>query len=430
MRVSVIGCGKLGTPVAIAFTEEHRVLGHDTNPDLMSLRPYEQREGGYNGLDFQQLFEDSVNDGYLRFAQLEECVQQSEIVFVAVQTPHKPELDGTRRLTSERADFDYSFLKDAVGKIARAAKLCTHKPILAIISTVLPGTIRREILPLVGKEMGGVVYCPFFAAMGTVVRDVLDPEFVLFGHGGPDSYSQVNAVGKVMEFFKILCPDAPQVTMSFESAELAKVAYNLYISRKLEYINSLTEIAHNIPNCEIGEVSNILSLAHRRLLSPAYLKPGGCEGGACHPRDAIAMSWLANDLDLSSDPFGAVMMSREAHVEWLVGLICSKSKEHQLPVLILGKAFKADSNITAGSYALLLANVLADWGVLFIHHDPLVDGSMSWGEAVNGPYVAFIATKHKVFAGYKFAPGSVVLDPHHMIKPQEGVEVIRIGEGK
>lgn len=578
MRAALCGLGKLGLPVAVAFTEEHRVLGHDVNPELMKLRPYEQREEGFNGHTFQELFEESVEGGFLRFASLEECVQQSEIIFVAVQTPHKPELDGTHRLTDERADFDYAFLKDAVGKVARIAKLSTHRPVLAIISTVLPGTVRREVLPLVDGILP-VVYCPFFAAMGTVVRDVLDPEFILLG--GED----ITAKGVAQTFFKSLCPDAPQVSMSFESAELTKVAYNLYISRKLEYINILTEVAHGIPGCDVQDVSNVLSLSHRRLLSPAYLKPGGAEGGACltgdtpvstpkgllpirylaeefgrfdvfslpvkdgsnhlgkdaerrqavnirktrtdqrivrvlfddgkhidctpdhrflvargqhvsmypvgdgdteawdlipgqsvvalwgertvpvkvmsvsllrgrhdvyclevpetgwffangilvhncHPRDAIAMSWLADELLLSSNPFEVVMESREHHVRWLAGVICQKSKEHRLPICILGKSFKADSSITAGSYALLLANILTDWGVEFYHHDPLVDDLAKGTTRFDDPWVVFVATRHEVFAKYKFAPGSVVLDPHRFINPQDGVEVIRIGEGK
>ena len=103
-------------------------------------------------------------------------------IFVAVQTPHEPQYGGAVRLPADRKDFDYMHLKQAITELEKALyPIEEHRePVIAVISTVLPGTMRREILPLMlkGREF---VYCPFFAAMGTVVEDVLDPEFVILG---------------------------------------------------------------------------------------------------------------------------------------------------------------------------------------------------------------------------------------------------------
>ena len=96
-----------------------------------------------------------------------------------------------------------------------------------------------------------------------------------------------------------------------ENAEAIKVAYNTYISMKIAYANTWMEICHKIPGTDVDQVTGALELATTRIMSPKYLTGGMGDGGGCHPRDNIALSWLARELDLSYDFFEHLMIARE-----------------------------------------------------------------------------------------------------------------------
>lgn len=113
-----------------------------------------------------------------------ELVKNSEIIFVPIQTPHHEKYEGVTRIPEERADFDYSFLKEGIKNLSQEIEEQKKNKIVIIISTVLPGTIRAEIKPLL-KRHTKLVYNPFFIAMGSTMRDFLEPEFILFGRDDP-----------------------------------------------------------------------------------------------------------------------------------------------------------------------------------------------------------------------------------------------------
>src|SRR5262249_6729878 len=158
-----------------------------------------------------------------------------------------------------------------------------------------PGTIRREIFPLVGEHVK-LCYNPFFIAMGTTIRDFLDPEFVLFGMRDPEAAERARALYSTLH-------DRPVYETSIENAELIKVSYNTYITMKIAFANTLMEICHKIEGCDVDQVTGGLALGTQRLLSPRYLGGGMGDGGGCHPRDNIALSWLSRELGLSYDWF-------------------------------------------------------------------------------------------------------------------------------
>lgn len=420
MKLAMIGLGKLGLPVAVALGQKHEVVGFDVNPDLMRKRKYEHRELGPELQDDFQYYFDKAN---LSFApSVEKAIEGAEIIFVAVQTPHSPMYEGITRLPESREDFNYSHLVSAIRTLAPHVK---PEQTVAVISTVLPGTMRREMLPIIGDRCR-FVYNPFFIAMGTVMRDFMNPEFVLLGID-----SSVASLGAVLylyhHFYDPL--DVPIRCMSVESAELTKVAYNLFITTKIAYANTLMEICHKMPGCNVDDVTNTLALATDRIVSPKYLKGGMGDGGACHGRDAIAMSWLARKLRLRHDPFESVMRAREKQTEWFVEIIGHQAEYNALPIVILGKAFKANTAITTGSPALLLAELLKERRFTFSIYDPHVDGIHKTPNDF-GRAVFFIAAKHDYFQGWQFPEGSIVIDPWRYIPEQDGVKLVPLGVGK
>jgi len=404
MKVGIIGLGKLGLPVAVAMahTGEHDVMGYDIDESRMTHEPQTYQERGLTTPHFN----DDLCTSPIHFGSLESVVDHSEILFVAVQTPHNPKYEGITKIPAKRVDFDYDYLKSAVSSIASVIKKDT---IVVIISTVLPGTVEREIKPLLNRNIK-LVYNPFFIAMGTVIPDFLHPEFILLGSDDPVSRDRVESFyGTLMK--------SRACKMSIASAELTKVAYNTFISSKLSFVNTLLEIAHKSPGVNVDEVTNALCQATDRLISPKYMIAGMGDGGGCHPRDNIALSWLSRELDLKYDFFEAIMMSREKQAEWLADLM----KEHKMPKCILGYSFKVETNITTGSHALLVKEFLDDVKLI----DPHVDGNQ---QLPYNPHVFLIGMNHPEFAKWKYPSGSVIIDPWRYIPDMDNCFVIRLGE--
>ena len=208
---------------------------------------------------------------------------------------------------------------------------------------------------------------------------------------------------------------------AIKNAELVKVSYNTFIGMKITFVNTLMEICHKT-GCNVDQVTDALKMANDRLISPKYLTAGMGDGGGCHPRDNIAMSWLANKLNLSHNFFDDLMMSREHQTDWLADLIEGAAPNGN--VYILGKSFKPETNITTGSPAILLHNLLKERGRHdVVCYDPHVDEHPpSFGQ---GLY--FVATQHREFLEFEFPEGSVVLDPWRYIPEKENLKIIRIG---
>lgn len=422
--IGVVGLGKLGTPVALAMSlMGHRIIGYDVDVRRMQKEHFPEREVGPNGeSSIGQLLAESE----LAFDSMEEVVRRSEIIFVAVQTPHDERFEGTTRLPEDRADFNYSYLKAAVSALSAEVEKQGQEKIVVVISTVLPGTIRREIMPLL-SPLVKFCYNPFFIAMGTTIPNFLDPEFVLFGC---DDHSDAE---RVKEFYRTM-HQKPFLEMSIENAELTKVAYNTFVSMKICYVNTLMEICHKTPGCDVDVVTAALKMATDRLISTKYLAAGMGDGGGCHPRDNIAMSWLARKLSLSYDWFENLMLCRQDQTEWLAELAINESLNGRWkPIIVLGKAFKPETNLTVGSPATLLVNLIREkfYRVPMhdvIHWDPRVDLNSGVPDWIPAVYV--IATKHPEFSETKFPKGSVVIDPFRYIPPQEGVKIISVGRGE
>lgn len=422
----MIGLGKLGLPCAVAMSMRgHDVMGVDLDANRMTKNPQPYLEAGPDGTGD---FNDHLAASRVRFGQLQEVVDHAEILFIAVQTPHDPLYEGVTRLPEERVDFDYRYLMAAVadtsmaiGNKARRLGTKMRETVVVIISTVLPGTMREKIRPLCNHWMR-LCYNPYFIAMGTTMRDFLNPEFVLFGT--PDGVA--TEIGQ-MFYEQVYHPrEVPFVATSVENAELIKVAYNTFIGMKISFANTLMEICHKSPGCNVDEVTDALKLGGVRLISPAYLSGGMGDGGGCHPRDNIALSWLSRKLNLSYDWFENLMLQRERSTEWLAHLVAEQHQMEKLPVVILGTAFKPGTNLEVGSPALLLKNILEhDYDIEVETWDPYVD------EATFSPKraVYFIGTKHPCWQTVEFPAKSVVIDPWRYIEPQLGVRRIPIGVG-
>jgi UDPglucose 6-dehydrogenase len=412
-NVGWVGLGKLGLPCALALGNkgEHHIYGYDVVPDIAERvnrsAPYEA------GLD------DLSRDCLTVVDSLADVVSHSDIVFCAVQTPHDPLYGGEIPMPDDTKDFNYSYLEECVRNVSREAT-AQHKNItLVVISTVLPGTMDRHVRAHLGDYVT-LVYNPFFIAMGTTVHDYTHPEFVLIGVDKPEDADTIKSIYRTVH-------DRDFQIMSIQSAELTKVAYNCFISMKVVFGNTVMEICEK-SGADCDQVIDALSKATDRVISPSYMRGGMGDGGSCHPRDNIAMSWLAQDKSLSADPFMFVSKAREDQAQWIAQIVLESVRSTSLRVVMLGKAYKPGSNLSNGSPALLVAHYLEQSGQSVLHYDAHVDdieGSpdIKWSE----PAIFVIGTKHSEYSQFIFSKGSIVIDPFGYIPDQLGVQVRRLG---
>ena len=419
MNIGFLGLGKLGLPVALAIEEKgHRVIGTDINET--TLRNIRFKTLNYKEKGAEELLKNSK----LELKNISEIVSESDIIFVPIQTPHEEKYEGITRIPDDRKDFNYEYLINGIKELNEEIEKQGKDKTVVIISTVLPGTITKHIKPILGKHLK-LCYNPFFIAMGTTIDDFLNSEIILFG------VDDESAAKKAEEFYRTITL-SPFFKTTIENAELIKVVYNTFISTKISMINTIMETCHHLPNTDVDEVSRALSMCTTRIISDKYLYGGMGDGGGCHPRDNIALSYLAKQLNLSYNWYDNIMKQREKQTEWLASLIIQYKGE--LPINILGKCFKPETNLTLGSPSILLKNILEEKGFNVFMWDPWVDKenvnnvieNREWNTK---PQLYFIGTKHDVWNHFNFKPGDCVIDPFRYLKLPEGVQYIPIGIG-
>lgn len=414
-NIGFIGLGKLGLPVALAIENRgYKVIGYDIDPkikDYLNSRVIPYQEEGVSEL---------LRHTNISLKTIYDVVQDSEIVFIAVQTPHDPGYEGITKLPKDRVDFDYSYLKKAVKDVAMAANDLQKKIILVVISTVLPGTTDREIKPFLNKYTK-FVYNPFLIAMGTTRSDFEKPEMIILGGDNK------KALDHLEEFYKTI-NNSPVFRTSVAHAEAVKVLYNTFISTKIAFANTIGMLSHKM-DLNADEIMRGLFMGKQRIISTKYLLAGMGDGGGCHPRDGIALSWLSKKLELPFDWFENIMIQREKHIEWLADLVEEHARKKDTnQVVLCGVAYKKNINLTIGSSALLLKDMLTDRGFKVYEWDPYVypDQKRSSLRSLN-KRLFFIGTDHDEFKDLKFNPNSIVIDVWGIIKPQEGCQVICVG---
>lgn len=426
MRIGFIGLGKLGLPCAVATAAKgHFVLGYDVNPAINSSRhPREllyTQEADETGKGTIQAMLDATT---LRIVDsLEDIVSQSELIFIAVQTPHQSQYEGHVPIPDTREDFNYDYLVSSVKALSDTLDHMNAKRIVTIISTVLPGTLRKYVFPVLSKNIS-LCYNPYFIAMGSVVYDFYNPEFILLGHVDDE------AEQRVLQFYATITA-AEVFSTTLENAEMIKVSYNTYITTKIVMANNIMEMCHHLPNTNVDVVMAALKKGTRRLVSTSYLNGGMGDGGGCHPRDNIAMSWLSNRLGLENNYYDFIMKKREKQTEFLANLIIQEVNKNKITteksksICILGTAFKPNTNIETGSPAVLLKNLLLAKGYKVDTFDPHLELTKNWSCDDNCIY--FIGCRHDVFQEYEFNDSCIVIDPHRYISKEKCKNIIQVG---
>lgn len=391
MNVGFIGIGKLGMPCAEAIASKgHTVTGYDISSKTSNLI--------------------TVVDS------IKLCVKNADIVFIAVPTPHDPAYDGrvpTAHLTPK--DFNYDIVKEC---LLEANKHMNKNQLLVLISTVLPGTVRREFISLVSNTR--FVYNPYLIAMGSVAWDMVNPEMIMIG---TEDGSETGDAKQLVDFYKTIMENNPRYVIgTWDECECIKVFYNTFISAKIGLINMIQDVAVKQGNINVDVVTDALAKSTMRIMGPQYMTAGMGDGGGCHPRDNIALRYMAQELNLGYDLFDAIMTAREIQAENLAKELVKHAKANRMSIFIHGKAYKPGVEYCDGSYSLLVGHYCEQLGCKPTYIDPLT------GDNIKGMYgVVLLAHNRKVTYEYRgfedqqslycnIEKGSIVIDPWRTFK--------------
>jgi UDPglucose 6-dehydrogenase len=374
MKVGFIGVGKLGKDAAEVMANHHDVIGYD----VVKVKP----------------------SNFMMVDSIGEACKDREIIFIAVPTPHDPLYDG-RYPTSHlpNKDFDYSIVKQVISEVN---KHTAKNQLVVLISTVLPGTIRREFIPLC--ENFRFIYNPYLIAMGTVKFDMVNPEMIIIG---TEDGSLTGDAKLLIDFYDSLVTKTTRCEVgTWDEAEAIKIFYNTFISTKVALVNMIQDVAEKNGNMNVDIVTGALERSTQRILGPAYMKAGMGDGGGCHPRDNIALRYMSEKLGLGYDLFDSIMEAREVQAKNMATRLVELSKEYDLPIIILGKSYKPDVDYLDGSSSILVSHYINELGVQ-------VDFD------VENPKIGIYLLAHfNKFHEYPFPKGSIIVDPWRSYKSE------------
>jgi UDPglucose 6-dehydrogenase len=277
------------------------------------------------------------------------------------------------------------------------------------------------------------IYNPYLIAMGSVKWDMINPECLIIGTEDGDTTGDADLL---VNFYKPLMENNPRINIgTWDEAEAIKVFYNTFISAKIALVNMIQDVAERNGNINVDVVTDALKAATQRITGPRYLTAGLGDGGACHPRDNIALRYLSDKLELGYDVFHAIMNSRDIQAKNMGDKLISLAKEHNLPVVIHGRAYKPYVEYTIGSYSELVGHYVEQSDVPLLYADPLT------GDHVDDDVVAVVLLAHNAGVTYfntgvtiksdgfyyKLGKGSIILDPWRTTPSLPDYTVIHYG---
>ena len=401
--VGFVGIGKLGLACAEVMAQTYDVTGYDIYP--------------------------RTSDKIAISDTLEGAVKDKDVIFVAVQTPHDPIYDGSQPITHlPNKDFDYTIVNQVLADINQYV---TQDQLVVLISTVLPGTTRRELRKHITNAR--FIYNPYLIAMGSVAWDMVNPDMIIIG---TEDGSVTGDAKLLTDFYAPLMQNNPHIAIgTWDEAEAIKIFYNTFISTKVGLVNMIQDVAMKSGNIDVDIVTDALCASTMRIISTKYMTAGMGDAGPCHPRDNIALRWLAEHLDLGYDIFNTVMHAREIQAKNLAVYLSDLQELTDLPIVIHGKAYKPDVDLLDGSYSLLIGSYLTEMGAKYTYSDPLTGDIVADGTTA----IVLLAHNRTITYGYtgkmpeqqlyyRLGLSSIVVDPWRKFKTDtKSIKVLHYG---
>lgn len=356
LRFSVIGLGKLGAPLAAVMASKgFPVIGVDLNADFVQAlndgrAPVEEPR-------LQELI-DANRARLSATTDVTSAIHGSDVTFIIVPTPSNS--DGW---------FSNRHLLAALADVGDALRSKSGYHLVVITSTVMPGSTDGELRAVLehhsGRTVGaelGLCYNPEFIALGSVVRNMLAPDFILIGESDPKAGELLAGI------YKKSCDNDPQIKrMNFVNAELTKISVNSYVTTKISYANMLAGLCERLPCADVDVVTDAIGADSR--IGRKYLQGAIGYGGPCFPRDNVAFAALARKMGARADLAEATQALNQHQIDRIAGII-DRHVGTGRRVAVLGLSYKPDTGVVEESQGLMLADHLARNRCEVLVYDP------------------------------------------------------------
>jgi UDPglucose 6-dehydrogenase len=357
MHISVVGLGKLGAPLAAVLADRgHHVIGVDSSPDTVKAINEGRAPVQEPGLDTLVA---AVRSRLTATTDAAAAAASTEATVIIVPTP-----------SLSSGLFSTEYVLDAIGKVGQGLRRTTAYHLVVVTSTVAPGTMDAEIAPALecasGRRLGnslGLCYNPEFVALGSVIRDMQNPDFVLIGESDRRAGDTLEQIQR-----SVVGDSTPVRRMNLVNAEVAKIAVNTYVTTKISYANMLSELCEQLPGGDVGVVTDAIGLDRR--IGPRFFKAALGYGGPCFPRDNAAFLAVARARGVNGDIAAATDTVNRRQVSRLAAIVNSHLAGTDQRVAVLGLSYKPDTNVVEESQGVMLANRLVSDGNFVTVFDP------------------------------------------------------------
>jgi GDP-mannose 6-dehydrogenase len=328
MQISVFGLGYVGTVCAGCLADRgHTVVGVDKSETKVNL--VQSGQSPIVEIEIGELIRAAVDAGRLTATvDAEHAVASTDLSIICVGTPSR-----------SNGSLNLEAIETVTGEIGNALRSKATRHLVAVRSTVVPGTTRGVIVPRLvqesGKEPGaafGVAFNPEFLREGSAVRDFNNPSKTVVG--GLDE----STAAAIMSLYEELC--GPKIITEIETAELAKYVDNSWHALKVVFGNEIGRIGKSL-GIDSNKVMDIFFEDKRLNISPAYLRPRFAFGGSCLPKDLRALNYLSRTLDLSLPILNNIFESNRLLIEHAANWILSQSRKR---IAFLGISFKSGTD--------------------------------------------------------------------------------------
>lgn len=346
MKVSLFGLGYVGCVTAACLAKcGHEVWGVDLNADKVNMIGAGQSPIIEKGLA-ELIMEGHRSKRFRATTDPIQAVMDTDVSLVCVGTP-----------SNGNGSLDLKAVKAVAEQIGKALGQKSSYHCVVFRSTILPGTVRKELIPILVEASGKVAHTDFdvcfnpeFLREGTAIDDFYNPPFTAVGcensRGGDTVARLYNEVSASFE------------RTNFEVAEMLKYACNSFHALKVAYSNEIGSLCKGM-GIDSHRVMELFSLDTKLNISKAYLRPGFAFGGSCLPKDLRALMYKSKELDLDSPLLASVLTSNQMHIQRLIERILSTK---QKKIGVLGLSFKAGTDDLRDSPTVLLVESLLGKG--------------------------------------------------------------------
>ncbi|MDO8698431.1 MAG: UDP-glucose/GDP-mannose dehydrogenase family protein, partial [Pseudomonas sp.] len=340
----------------------HHVVGVDVSASKIDMINAGKSPIVEPGLE--ALLKKGISTGLLRgTTDFAEAVRDTEVSFICVGTPSK-----------KNGDLELNYIEAVCREIGQVLRTKTERHTVVIRSTVLPGTVKNVVIPILeacsGKQAGldfGVAVNPEFLRESTAIADYDQPPMTVIGELDQASGDLLQEIYQEL--------DAPVIRKDIAVAELIKYTCNVWHAAKVTFANEIGNIA-KASGVDGREVMDVICQDKSLNLSSYYMRPGFAFGGSCLPKDVRALTYRAGQLDVEHPMLGAIMRSNVAQVQNAFDIIASHAKRK---VALLGLSFKAGTDDLRESPLVELAEMLIGKGYELTIYDSNVEYARVYG---------------------------------------------------